>query len=142
MTENDRAFRDISLQLLRQGQSVRFRPGGHSMRPAINDGEAVLVEPVNPARIRLGEIILYLFERGVIAHRVQSIEQSAVGLVFTTRGDTSHAADAPVAEADVLGRVVAVERAGRVIYLAGRRARWRRLVRRAASRVKSWLHRR
>lgn len=139
MTENDRAFLEISLTLLQQGCRVRFRPGGQSMRPAIKDGEAILVEPVKLSQIHPDDIILYRMERGVIAHRVQRLEQRGGDILFITRGDTSHADDAPVPAEDVLGLVVAVERDGRTITLTGRTARWRRAARRLASRVRSWL---
>jgi hypothetical protein len=139
MTENDRVFLELSLELLRQGCRVRFRPGGQSMRPAIEDGEAALVEPVRPAQVRRGDIILYRFERGVIAHRVRRIEKRGKEFVFTTRGDASRTDDAPVTETDLLGRVVAVERDGRAIPLAGRLARWHYRLRRLASRAKHHL---
>jgi signal peptidase I len=135
MTENDRVFLEISLGLLNQGCCVRFRPGGQSMHPAIKDGEAVLVEPVKPAEVHKGDVILYRFERGVIAHRVKRIKRSDSGTFFITQGDSSFTEDAPVPQADLLGRVVSVERDGKLIAIAGRRARWRRALRLLALRI-------
>jgi signal peptidase len=136
MTENDRVFLEISLELLRQGCRVRFRPGGQSMHPTIKDGEAILVEPANPAQIKRGDIILYRFERGVIAHRVKNIPSSDT---FITRGDSSFTDDQPVPLNDVLGRVVAVERNGRAVALVGQAARWRRIGRILSGWLKGWL---
>ena len=141
MTENDRAFLEISLTLLQQGCRVRFRPGGQSMHPTIKNGEAVLVEPIKPEQVNVGDIILYLFHRGVIAHRVLRIERRAENQFLITRGDASRTNDAPVPAVDVLGRVVAVERGGRSIALTGRPARLRRALRLLAGQAKSWLTR-
>ena len=125
MTGNDRNFLELSLDLLRQGYSIRFRPAGRSMFPTIKDGEAICVAPISPRAIRRGDIILYRLARGVIAHRVlRSEEKSGVGRVFITRGDASGSEDPPILPEEILGRVTAVERAGKNISLAGRWPRW------------------
>jgi len=172
-------FSDISAELLRRGARVRFRATGRSMQPTILEGEAITVEPVAPAAITPGDILLYRWKRGVIAHRVIRIERTNGGAVtqpsvlspqssvlgaqssvlrppssvlgaqssvlspqssFILRGDASVSYDCPVEPEQVLGRVVAVERAGRRIDLAGRRAKLKRTCRVWASRLVHRLH--
>jgi len=116
-------FQDVSRELLRQGYHIRFRPVGRSMQPTIRDGEAITVAPVSLCEVRRGDILLYSTCAGLKAHRVvkTGISEEA-GAYFITRGDSSVETDAPVGAARVLGRVVSVERDGRTISLAGRRA--------------------
>src|SRR4051812_35966420 len=112
-------FISLSVELLSLGHGVRFRTKGTSMRPAIRDGETITVEPVNPADVKRGEIIFCKTNDGVIAHRVVSIKRRAS---FILRGDALQSCDEPVSAAQILGRVVSVERDGRSIAVAGCRA--------------------
>lgn len=130
-------FLETSGELLRSGISVRFRAGGQSMHPTIRDGELITVEPIAHEKIRRGDIVLYRFKRGVIAHRVVRIDKPRDSLVFTLRGDAMPASDAPVKAEAILGRVIFVERAGRLVKLVGRRARLTRSARMLASRIKA-----
>ena len=134
-------FQRLSTDLLQSGYGVRFRPGGFSMYPTIRDGEAVTVEPIHAHEVRRGDILLYRTMRGVIAHRVVSIAEDAnAGRVFTLRGDSLAACDAPVNTEQVLGRVVSVERKGRTLNLGGRRARIRSAVYLRAMRLRKRLN--
>lgn len=133
-------FLELSTDLLSQGYSVRFRPGGHSMRPTIRDGEAVTVKPVEPAEVRRGDIILYRTARGVIAHRVVLIEGRETGArVFHLRGDAASTCDAPVQAEQILGRVISVERNGRPHSLVNMRAKMLGPVRVRVFRLKARL---
>jgi signal peptidase I len=138
-------FLDASHELLRAGYSVRFCAGGRSMFPTIHDGEMITVEPVAPADVKRNDIILYRFQnrlrQGVMAHRVIGIERTAGALQFILRGDGMAQCDAPIAETDILGRVIAVERDGRLIPLATRRAKLTRKARVAAATLKKKLAR-
>ncbi len=68
-------FIDVSNELLRRGQSVRFRAPGLSMHPAIKEGETITVAPVALFNIKRGDILLYIVGRKIIAHRVVRIER-------------------------------------------------------------------
>lgn len=122
-------FLETSHELLKLGYAVRFRAGGHSMHPTIKDGEMITVEPVNPGDVRRGDILLYQFKKGVIAHRVLRVEREDAQLRFILRGDSTHACDAPVEAGEILGRVISVERKGRAFNLVGRRAKLLRIAR-------------
>jgi hypothetical protein len=51
-------FADVSTELLRSGQGIRFRAPGRSMYPTIKEGETITVQPVAPSVVRRGDIIL------------------------------------------------------------------------------------
>jgi signal peptidase I len=121
-------FQALSAGLLADGYAIRFRVRGLSMLPLIADGEAIIVEPILTQSIRRGDILLYSSVRGgVIAHRVVRVERAGLGrpVRLTLRGDASISADEPIAATEVLGRVRAVERDGRIMKIHGRRARLR-----------------
>jgi signal peptidase len=104
-------FGDLSAELLSLGCGVRFRAPGTSMHPTIRHMDLITVEPVAPNNLKRGDIILYRLQNGFIAHRIVNIEeQNGCGLTFIVRGDGSTACDAPVKEAQVLGKVVSLER--------------------------------
>ena len=111
-------FTELSADLLRHGHSVRFRAKGESMHPAIREGETITVEPVRPSGVRFADIILYRTEKAVIAHRVVSRQKTVRATkAFLVRGDAAKDHDEPVAEDQILGKVVLVERGGRTIVL-------------------------
>jgi hypothetical protein len=68
-------FEKICTDLLSEGKSVRFEAPGKSMYPVILDGETLIVEPVAPPAVKIGDIILYKSEEKLIAHRVISIKK-------------------------------------------------------------------
>ena len=115
----------LGLDLLRRGYTVRFAATGQSMDPTIRHGELIHVAPIDGDRIEVGEIVLFATSRGLTAHRiVEIIEASASSeRMFLSQGDLFSAWFEPVLGRHVLGRVVAVERGGRVVPLTGRLTR-------------------
>ena len=133
-------FVNVSTGLLSSGYSVRFRAPGDSMRPFIMDGDAITVSPVDPLAVKRGDIILYCFKGGVIAHSVVRIRRRQDGEpLFILRGDLLCSADEPVEPQQILGRVVSVQRGGRSIYLDSTRARMMRTAYTLAFRLKRWV---
>jgi hypothetical protein len=109
-------FGYLSGELLSLGCGVRFRAPGTSMHPTIRHGDVITVEPVAPSNLKKGDIILYRFQNGLIAHRIVNIEEkNGCGLTFILRGDASVTDDAPVNPEQVLGKVVCLERGHRSI---------------------------
>jgi len=66
---------------------------GGSMEPTIHKGALVFVEPVQPAAVRLGDVITFVHYDQITTHRVISIDTTAAGLAFKTKGDANEAAD-------------------------------------------------
>lgn len=98
---------------------LRLQVVGDSMAPLLRAGDAVLVRPVPPQALHPGDLVAVRRGEQVITHRL--IGREAGG--WRTKGDNRHALDPPVAAGALLGRVVAVERAGRRVDLAGVRGR-------------------
>jgi SOS-response transcriptional repressor LexA len=101
------------VDLLKRGHAVQFQARGDSMDPLIRDHDYLHVEPLD--RIRTGDIVLVLAERGLTAHRVIANRDGVV----TTRGDNAPSPDGAVAREKVLGRVTAVIRGGRSRKVGG-----------------------
>jgi signal peptidase I len=86
------------------------------MHPTIRHGDVITVEPVEPPNLKRGDIILYRLQNNFIAHRLVNIEErNGCGLTFILRGDGSTTCDAPVKPAQVLGKIVCLERGHRSI---------------------------
>jgi signal peptidase I len=119
-------------ELLSGGHPVRFRAPGWSMHPTIRNGDAITVVPLGTSPLRVGDVVLYRRGPAAIAHRVirvQSAPGRSVGLVL--RGDAAHSCDGPIHLAQVLGRVLSVERDGRRVHLDLMGPAWSRAVGRA-----------
>jgi signal peptidase len=81
-----------------------------SMEPAISRGEMVVVRPVDPGEVRVGDIVIInrLPDKDLnVCHRVVAIRYQA-GLHFVTKGDANPLPD-PL---DITGRNIA----GRVVF--------------------------
>ena len=102
-------FEPTLREVLAAGHAARFRASGDSMYPAIRSGDYLQIGPCDGSKLRIGEIILAMTERGLTAHRVVRIRDSETGLRITMRGDNALRCDRPVAPEDVLGRVESVE---------------------------------
>lgn len=105
----------VIVDLLERGHAVRFQARGDSMDPAIRDDDYLNVEPIaDRSRIRRGEVVVMLAERGLTVHRVLAHR----GDTILTRGDNAPEADPPLHHSRVIGRVVSVEREGKTHKLA------------------------
>jgi signal peptidase I len=112
--DTHKTFVDMSTELLQGGQTIRFCAHGMSMRPTIQHGDFVTVEPIEASEVRRGDILLYRDGNHVIAHRVVGLSASKR---FLLCGDGIETPDPPVRPDQVLGRVVALERGGHLLRL-------------------------
>ncbi len=87
------------IELLREGQTVRFTARGGSMWPAVRDGALLEVTPCAATELLEGELGAFEGTVGVVVHRVCAVDESAVRF----RGDAM-AADEVVPVGRVLGR--------------------------------------
>ena len=94
---------------------------GPSMSPALQVGSAIVVEPVDPARLAVGDVVSLKSGPGkaVFTHRIVRLVQREGAIWLETKGDANSAPDPSILPAaDVLGRVVlAVPYAGYLIAL-------------------------
>lgn len=59
---------------LQAGETITFRPRGHSMAPRIDSGQLCTVEPVDPAALRAGDIVLCKVRGSEYLHFVKAIQ--------------------------------------------------------------------
>jgi signal peptidase I len=111
-------FLERSRQILSKSQTVEICMSGSSMRPAIEDGDLVTIEPIIDGKINQGDIVLYQsrFDTAVI-HRVIRIERFSSERIVITRGDAASQSDLAIPLAKILGRVKNIERAGESIKM-------------------------
>ena len=132
-------FAPVLADMLSSGHAVRFTAPGHSMHPVIRNGDALLVTPLDrPAHP--GDILLYRDAGGrPLAHRLVGFAAKGDSLSLVLKGDSATAPDLPVRPAQVLGRVSALERDGRLIDPYGVQSRLARRLHAALSRIKNRL---
>jgi phage repressor protein C with HTH and peptisase S24 domain len=108
--ELDPAFQakigQLSVELLAAGRALTVRVRGYSMFPWLRPGDLVRVEPVDPANLHPGDVILFRAGNMAIAHRLLRWKD---GLLII-KGDAAPCQDAPLSPAEVIGRVVEVRR--------------------------------
>jgi hypothetical protein len=106
-------FRQLSIEVLGRGGSLRFQARGYSMAPFIRDGEIIEIAPSSGLDLRIGDVAFYWTSSGdPRAHRVikKWVEDGTTWL--QTRGDGCIDADGLVPAERVIGMVAAVYRDG------------------------------
>ena len=110
-------YRDSTTDASKRPDLLRFTARGGSMYPFIRDRDAILVEPAGTSEIRLGEILVYPTTRGTAAHRLIARRRKNRQAMLICQGDRFLRPDPPVGPEEVLGRVVAISRNGKVIHM-------------------------
>lgn len=116
----------VGLALLVRGVPLTGRAtmvvAGPSMTPVIGVGSAIVVEPVDPARLAVGDVISIKNgpSRAIFTHRIVRLVERDGALWVETKGDANAAPDPSLVPAsDVLGRVaLVVPYAGYLVALA------------------------
>jgi hypothetical protein len=72
-------------EALRRGERVQIRPRGHSMSGKVNDGDRVTLAPVDPATLKVGDIVLVRVHGADYLHLVKAIDRSRF-LIGNNRG--------------------------------------------------------
>jgi hypothetical protein len=62
------------IEQLKRGDTVSFRPRGHSMSPKIESGHLCTVAPVDPATLAVGNIVLCKVKGSEYLHLVKAIQ--------------------------------------------------------------------
>lgn len=78
--DNASFFREVE-SILSENLKVIFHVKGGSMRPFIQEGDAVQIAPLSSGRLRCGDIVLAHTDFGVLLHRVVSIRKEKIGLM-------------------------------------------------------------
>lgn len=106
------AFYKLADELLSDNHQLSFKLKGNSMFPVLRAGDTATVEPVRPESLRKGDIVVVKTDKGLVGHRIISINKDKTGK-FQTRGDNSPMLDAPFGEEKLLGKITEFERSGK-----------------------------
>ncbi len=93
-----------------------------SMSPLVRANDRVLIERVEPERVRFGDVIFFRSSGQWVIHRVVGKQRHRGNLAFLEKGDLNPSSGLVSAE-HVLGRVSAVQRNGRTLNLLSGRGR-------------------
>jgi hypothetical protein len=66
------------LARLKEGQTVQIRPSGNSMRGRIESGQLCTVEPVGPATLEVGDIVLCKVNGREYLHLIKAIQGTRI----------------------------------------------------------------
>ena len=101
-----RAYTEMVIRGLQEGQIVRTMFSGRSMMPTIRGGMQILLEKVPPDDIRAADIIMYRKADRAIVHRVVGIALKNQNRLFVTKGDNhAYISSDCIPEKDLIGRV-------------------------------------
>ena len=101
----------LSTDTIRLGGSITFIARGHSMRPAILDGDRVEVGPVSGAGWRLGDVALARGAQGLILHRIATLGEGPQGAWVELAADATREQRERLPVASLIGRLTSPQRA-------------------------------
>jgi len=109
--KSDNIFlKEVSLSLLAEGKSLRIKPTGYSMFPAIRPGDVVVIAPVkNPSILTPGDIVVYKRDSDFVLHRLTDIRHQEENAFYITRGDSSMNEDLPITADRIIAVVTTIE---------------------------------
>ena len=108
---------DLARIALSAGRPLQLRVIGDSMYPVLQAEDSIWVAPVEFDQLRRGDLVVLKQAGELITHRVVSRGTEGV----RTKGDNRLGLDPPFNEQEILGCVVAIERAGVRIDLQNHR---------------------
>jgi hypothetical protein len=89
---------------LKRGETVQFRPRGHSMRGKVESGQLCTVEPVDAAALTVGDVVLCKVNGRQYLHLVKAVQGNRF-LIGNNRGRVN----GWVSAEGIYGRCVRVE---------------------------------
>jgi signal peptidase I len=122
------AARELSDASLGGQDTLRLKVISTSMAPLLKPGDYVLVKSTDLGLIHRGDLVVTRRVDGYLTHRLVAVNTQG----WHTKGDRNRDTDAPVDSAAILGRVMAVDRGGK-IYPKGTR------MQRGMARIQGWL---
>jgi hypothetical protein len=117
----------MAAEVLRQTGFLRIRVLGESMLPSIWPSDMITIRQQSPNEFLVGDIGLFRKSERFFAHRIEKIVTIADSLHFITRGDSVLESDPCFHSAELLGKVVAIQRNGRTRVPACPQPRYARI---------------
>jgi hypothetical protein len=109
--------RDLAVEVLRTAGRVRLAARGYSMLPSLWPGDVLTIEASTVAQLLPADLVLYWRGESFFIHRVLRWEVAGADRRLVTRGDSMPGEDLPVSADEVLGKIVSVERDGRIVQV-------------------------
>lgn len=106
---------ELAADSLRSSGTLRLRVTGWSMLPSVWPGDTLMIERANLIAVSEGEIVLFVRDRRLFAHRVMASSYRDGGLQLVTKGDAMPTSDSPISDPELLGKVSRIVRNGRSI---------------------------
>lgn len=94
---------DKYIEQLAAGETVQFRPRGHSMTGKVNDGELVTVAPLGAAALRVGDVVLCRVNGRQYLHLVLAMQGERLQI-----GNNRGGINGWVTRRQIFGRLTAV----------------------------------
>jgi signal peptidase I len=115
ITCSAQAFAGLSAEILGQGKCLRFQARGSSMQPLVRDGDILSVHPLEGNLPRVADIVLCRVPPGrILVHRVVRRWRDGQGWQYLLQGDRVAKPDGVFSRTQLLGRVMGIERSGRL----------------------------
>ncbi|MGO4540686.1 hypothetical protein [Paenibacillus sp. 2TAB19] len=97
---------------------------GDAMFPLLREGNISTFSRVNEKELRPGDVCLYASVDGeLLIERIVNVEKAVNATRYTFRGDASKLRRAPIDFTSIIGRLKAIHRDGRIVYVYGWQAR-------------------
>ena len=103
---------------------LRLTVTSDSMRPLLRAGDVVVVQPIEPRALQPGAVLVVQRGGEWITHRLVAVDERG----WHTHGDNTRYADEAASAAEIVGRVIAIERGDQMIDL--QQPHWRAIDRR------------
>jgi len=116
---------ELLKEAVTKGAILHIRALGGSMRPFIKHGTFIIVKPAQIKDVVPGEVVFYSRKNGFVAHRALEKRCANGQVVLVTKGDALLGRDPPVTDEQLMGKVTALKKTGRMVRLD---TPWNRLV--------------
>jgi signal peptidase I len=113
LTRSRDILKNVGLNLLSEGKTIRIKAHGYSMYPCIKPGSVLLIEPLKLKGLpKPGEVVAIRRENGLVVHRITKIVRKNGTDFYIARGDSNARSDNPVKLAMIPGRIIRAETSG------------------------------
>lgn len=128
---------NLCQEVLEKGDTFQFRALGGSMFPFIRSGDLLTTQAVDPTDLSIGEVLLYQREGRFFVHRLIKKKIINGTHLFISHGDHLPFSDPPIPSSQILGKVICIERSGRLIHLD---TPFQRMWGRFLASISAWLY--
>lgn len=96
------------IESLNKGLTVQCKPRGGSMKPIINPGQLCTIEPADPAKIKIGDVVLCRVRGQEYLHLVKALRKGPQFQIGNNRGHIN----GWIGQHSLFGRLIRIEGKG------------------------------